>query len=408
VARELNKLTDAKCKALAKPGLHGDGGGLYLNVKAGGAKSWSFIWREGRRRREGGLGVYPAVTLAAARRTAGEYREAVAENRDPIAERRRQKAEPTFGEAVKLFLADNEAAWRNEKHKYQWGQTLGDSYCKHLRPMKVSQITTDDVLKVLRPHWSTKSETAKRLMGRIERVLAFAKVKGWRTGDNPAAWRGNLDALLPKRKKLIARGHHAAMRYEDVPAFMKSLRAQRGVSSRALEFIILTATRSGETRNATWHEFNLDAALWTIPAGRMKAGKEHAVPLSKPALAIIRSLHDESHDASRNSGTDYVFPGYKGKPLSDMAFKSLMKRMKVEGITTHGFRSSFRDWAGNKTDAPREVAEHALAHIVGNAVENAYRRSTALDKRRKLMDKWAGHLSTVQSGNVVKFSRKKA
>ncbi|TPO02179.1 site-specific integrase [Mesorhizobium sp. B1-1-5] len=407
MARELNKLTDAKCKALSKPGLHGDGGGLYLNVKAGGAKSWSFIWREGRRRREGGLGVYPATTLASARRTATEYREAIAENRDPIAERRRQKAEPNFGEAVKLFLADNEAAWRNEKHKYQWGQTLGDAYCKYLRPMKVSQIMTDDVLKVLRPHWNTKSETAKRLMGRIERVLAFAKVKGWRTGDNPAAWRGNLDALLPKQKKLLARGHHAAMSYADVPAFLKSLRQQDGIAARALEFVILTATRSGEARNAAWSEFDLDAALWTIPAKRMKAGKVHQVPLSKPALAIVKALHDTGTEGDAD-GAGFVFPGYKGKALSDMAFKQLMKRMKVENCTTHGFRSSFRDWAGNETETPREVAEHALAHIVGNAVENAYRRSTALDKRRKLMDEWAGHLSTTKDGNVVKFSRKKA
>ncbi|MER9412230.1 integrase arm-type DNA-binding domain-containing protein [Mesorhizobium sp. M0589] len=404
MARELNKLTDAKCKALSKPGLHGDGGGLYLNVKTGGAKSWAFIWREGRRRREGGIGVYPAVKLATARRTAAEYREAIAEGRDPIAERKRQKAEPTFGEAVTLFLADNEAAWRNEKHKYQWGQTLGDAYCKHMRPMKVSQITTDDVLKALRPHWNTKSETAKRLMGRIERVLAFAKVKGWRTGDNPAAWRGNLDALLPKRKKLLARGHHAAMAYADVPAFIKLLRGQDAISARALEFVILTATRSGEARNAMWSEFDLDAALWTIPAKRMKAGKEHQVPLSDPALAIVKALHD----IGAAEDVDYVFPGYQGKPLSDMAFKQLMKRMKVNNCTTHGFRSSFRDWAGNETETPREVAEHALAHIVGNAVENAYRRSTALDKRRKLMDEWAGHLSTTQDGNVVKFSRKKA
>ncbi|MBZ9975962.1 tyrosine-type recombinase/integrase [Mesorhizobium sp. BR-1-1-10] len=407
MARPLNKLTDTECKAVLRPGRHGDGGGLYLDVKPTGAKSWVFVWtanivkdgKQTRRWKEMGLGAYPAVKLATARKLAAEHREGVAHGRDPIAERRKE-AEPTFGECVDKFLGTMESQWRNAKHQAQWRMTLTD-YAASITAMKVSSITTDDVLRVLNPIWQSKAETASRLRGRIERVLTFAKGKGWRSGENPATWRGHLDGVLPVRNRLT-RGHHKAMRYVDVPAFVQRLRGHDAMSARALEFLILTAARSGEVLNATWREFDFDAALWTVPASRMKAGKEHRVPLSKPAVVIAKALHEVRI-------SEYVFPGHaRGRPLSNMAFAKLIERMKVEGVTPHGFRSAFRDWAGDATHFPRDVAEQALAHRVGDATERAYRRSDALEKRRKLMDAWASYCTVVRSGNVVKLESKKS
>ena len=294
-----------------------------------------------------------------------------------------KEAEPTFGECADMFLASMEGQWRNAKHRAQWRMTLTE-YAAPISAMKVSAIGTDDVLRVLNPLWQSRPETASRLRGRIERVLDFAKVRGWRSGENPALWRGHLKSILPARQRLT-RGHHAAMPYAQVPAFVERLRGLEAMSARALEFLILTAARSGEVLEATWDEFDLDAGLWTVPAARMKAGKEHRVPLSKPALAIVKALHEVRI-------SDYVFPGHaKGRPLSNMAFAMLLKRMKADQYTPHGFRSAFRDWAGDATSFPRDVAEQALAHRVGDATERAYRRADALDKRRKLMTAWADY-----------------
>lgn len=389
MARQSNKLTDARCKASVEPGRVSDGAGLYLHVKPSGAKSWAFIWKEGGRRREMGLGAYPAVKLARARTLATEAREAIAIGRDPIAEKRKEE-EPTFGEAADRFLATNDMAWRNEKHRAQWRMTL-ETYAKPMRAKKVSDIGTDDVLGVLTPIWQSKPETASRLRGRIERVLDFAKAKGWREGENPALWRGHLKAILPARQKLT-RGHHAAMPYKAVPNFIEQLRGRDAMAARGLEFLILTAARSGEVFGARWDEIDLEARVWTIPANRMKAGREHRVPLSGPALAVVTAL-------SETRTSEFAFPGHKpGRPLSIMAFDMLLRRMKADAYTVHGFRSAFRDWAGDETRFPREVAEQALAHRVGDATERAYRRADGLERRRELMEVWAGYCATSSAG----------
>lgn len=396
MARAINKLTDTECKATAKPGLLGDGGGLYLNVKSSGAKSWAFIWKQNGKRSEMGLGAYPTVKLAKARALAVECRQAVAEGRNPIAERKKE-AVPSFGDCADLFLASMEGQWRNEKHRAQWRMTL-KQYASPLRARSVADISTDDVLNALTPIWQTKSETASRLRGRIERVLDYAKARGWRTGENPALWRGHLKNILPARQKLT-RGHHAAMPYKDVPGFMEQLPSKDAMAARGLEFLILTAARSGEVLGATWQEIDFENAVWTIPAKRMKAGKEHRVPLSPRALAIVTALHE-----TRIS--DFVFPGQKqNRPLSGMAFEMLMRRMKADAFTVHGFRSTFRDWAGDETQFSRDVAEQALAHRVGDATEQAYRRADALEKRRRLMEEWAHHCTPVSGGNVVQLVR---
>lgn len=396
MARTLHKLSDVKAKSNLKAGRHGDGGGLYLNVTPSGTRSWLFMWVRDGKRREMGLGAYPAVTLAAARRKAEKCRTDVSEGRDPIADRE-QRSEPTFGECANELLASMESSWRNEKHRAQWRMTL-TVYCKPIASTKVSLIGTNEVLKVLTPIWRTKPETASRLRGRIERVLDYAKAKGWRQGENPALWRGHLKNILPARQKL-ARGHHAAMPYADVPAFVQRLRRSEAVAARALEFLILTAARSGEVYGAQWSEFDLDGAVWTIPAGRMKAGKEHRIPLSRSALRVIQELAEVRV-------SDFVFPGQRPKkPLSSSAMEMLMRRMKADAYTVHGFRSSFRDWVGDATSFPREIAEAALAHRVGDATEQAYRRADALAKRKKLMAAWADYCSADTAGRVVSFRR---
>lgn len=395
MARTVHKLTDAECKAVTKPGLLSDGGGLYLNVKPSGSKSWSYVWKANGKRSEMGFGAYPAITLAKARKLAAQAREDIAEGKNPIAEKHRDE-EPNFKECTEQFLASMEGQWRNEKHRAQWRMTL-EEYAKPLHKKKPSEIDTHDVLKVLNPIWKRVPETASRLRGRIEMVLDFAKAKGWRTGENVAAWRGHLKNVLPARQKLT-RGHHAAMEYENVRAFVLELQASDGMAAKALEFLIHTAARSGEVLGATWAEIDTENAVWTIPASRMKAGKEHRVPLTSRALELIHSLYEVRQ-------SEFVFPGAKqGKPLSNMAMEMVMRRMQRGDLTVHGFRSAFRDWAGDATSFPREVAEQALAHRVGDATEQAYRRNDALDKRRKLMEAWAAHIGVAPGGNVVRLN----
>ncbi len=395
MARPMHKLTDVYVKAEKKPGRHSDGGGLYLNISGSGTKSWVFMWvPKGAGRKEMGLGSYPAVSLAMARKRAEANRQTIADGGNPI-EERRQEAEPTFAECVELFLGKMEGQWRNQKHRSQWRMTLTD-YCKPISAKRVSQIDTADVLRVLNPIWQDKQETASRLRGRIERVLDFAKVKGWRTGENPATWRGNLKNVLPVRQKL-QRGHHAAMPYEQLPEFIVRLRQSEAVAARALEFLILTAARSGEVLGAHWDEVDFEKRTWIVSEARMKAKQEHRVPLTARALEILKQLYDVRI-------SEYVFPGHKpGRPLSGMAMAMLMRRMKADEFTVHGFRSAFRDWVGEETHFPREVAEAALAHQVGNSVERAYRRGDALEKRRKLMESWEQVLDASSSGNVVRL-----
>jgi len=352
------------------------------------------MWTMSGRRREMGLGPYPAIGLAKARSRAAACRTQVEEGLDPIAERDRE-AEPTFDGCADLLIESMEGSWRNMKHRAQWRMTLKD-YCEPIRQKRVSQIDTTDVLRVLRPIWGTKPETASRLRGRIERVLDFAAARGWRIAENPARWRGHLKSVLPARI-VLSRGHHAAMPYEDVPALVSELQKSEATAARALEFLILTAARSGEVLGATWSEFDLEARLWTVPASRMKAGREHRVPLSDRATAILKRLFE-----ARIS--DFVFPGQKPKrPLSATAIVMLLRRLKVAQYTVHGFRSAFRDWAGDRTDFPREIAEATLAHRVGDATERAYRRGDALEKRRDLMDAWANHCTA--EGKVVQLRR---
>lgn len=381
-----NRLTVTRIKSHTKPGKLADGDGLYLQTGRTGSQSWVFVFIRQGRRRELGLGSFGAgtgqVSLAAARVKADEIREILGRDGDPFTElSSRRVTGRTFGEAADEFIKGMESGWRNDKHRAQWLMTLGDAYCKALRARPVADVNTDDVIRVLKPIWTTKAETARRIRGRIERVLDAAKAAGERSGENPARLRGHLDHLLPKASKL-QRGHHAALPYADAPAFMKQLRDMKGTAAAALEFAILTAARSGEVRGATWSEIVGD--VWVIPAERMKAGREHRVPLSSRALEIL-------DDARKVRRDDLVFPGRtRGSMMSDMTIAAVIKRMNVDA-TPHGFRSTFRDWAGDETTHPREVAEAALAHTI-QGVEAAYRRGNALAKRRALMDDWQKYL----------------
>lgn len=402
MALALNKLSARGVATVVKPGRHSDGGGLYLVVDKSGAKRWVFMYRRNDRLREMGLGGLNAVTLASARDLATDARQKLQAGIDPIEAKNMVVVEmPTFGDCADDFIETMGPQFRNAKHLDQWKMTLKE-YAAPLRSKAVDQITTADVLEVLKPMWLSKPETAARLRGRIERVLDAAKAKGYRSGENPAVWRGHLANLLPKRKKL-SRGHHAAMPYEDVPAFLANLRSREGIAALALEFTILTAARTGETFGARWKEIDLKAALWVVPGPKMKAGREHRVPLTPRAVEILTEL--------ATLGTDpdaHVFPGKKeGRPLSVMAMDMLLRRMKVD-FTVHGFRSSFRDWAGEETSFPREIAEAALAHVVGDETERAYRRGDALEKRRKLMVAWANYCEPRKPGTVVDIKSGKA
>lgn len=381
----------------AKPGKYGDGGNLWLVVTKTGTKKWVLRFTFRGQPKEMGLGSADRVTLAAAREKATTARRKIGQGLNPINERKRDDGIPTFRELADDVRETLAAGFRNEKHKAQWKSTL-ETYAAPLRSKPVDLIATDDVLAVLKPIWTTKPETASRVRGRIEKVLDAAKAKGFRHGENPARWRGHLDHLLARPSKL-ARGHHAAMPYEDVAAFTGKLRQREALAARALEFCILTAARSGEVLGLRWSEIDLDKALWTVPAERMKAARVHRVPLCGRAVAILKQL-------AETATGEFVFAGYKpGKPLSGMAMAMMLRRMKIQDATVHGFRSSFRDWAGNVSDFPREVVETALAHVIGDKAEQAYRRSDALEKRRKLMDTWAAYCSASKTGKVVAFQR---
>ena len=376
MARTSNKLTARAVEALTKAGRHSDGNGLYLSIDGKGGRRWVLLFTWHGRMREMGLGSGAAVSLARARELAVDARRLLAEGKDPIAARRGDKAHvATFGAVADDLMTSLENGWRNPKHRAQWKMTLS-VYAGPLREMPVDTISTENVLAVLKPLWTTKPETASRLRGRIERVLDAARVRDLRQGENPARWRGHLDHLLPKPGKLT-RGHHEAMAIDAVRPFLERLQTRPSIAGKALAFTILTAARSGEVLGARWNEIDLENAVWTVPAARMKSGKPHRVPLSSPALALLREMH-----ALRTDEFDLVFPGQKrGRPLSVMAFSMLLRRMRVE-VTAHGFRSSFRDWAAERTWFPHEVAEMALAHAIGSKAEAAYRRGDLFEKRR--------------------------
>lgn len=405
-AKELSALEVGR---LTATGLHAVGGvpGLYLQIN-GPAKSWILRATVGSKRRDMGLGGYPAVTLAQAREKARTARDSIDGGNDPILVRQQAKSALraaqasaiTFAEAARRFIDAKSDEWRNGKHRTQWENTLETYAFPIMGKLLVQDVRQSHVLAVLEPIWKDKTETASRLRGRIESVLDWATARHYRTGENPARWRGHLDHILAKPTKIAKVKHHRALPVDDVAAFMADLRKREGTAARALELAILTATRSSEVRGATWAEIDLDAATWTIPASRMKAGKEHRVALSDPALKLLRAL-------PRFEGTDLVFPSSKGKQLSDMTLTAVMRRMNVDAVP-HGFRSTFRDWVSERTNYPHELAEMALAHTIGNKVEAAYRRGDMLEKRRQMMRDWAKFCEAPQttSGQVLPMTRK--
>jgi integrase len=384
-SRARNKLNTKQVASITKNGVYSDGGGLYLRVRPS-ARSWFYIGALSGKRFEMGLGAVLDVSLARAREKAAAARAHMLEGRDPRYERDKAIVDPqaviTFGAFAMQLVDDIEDGFRNPKHRQQWRNTL-KTYAAPIFDVAVTDVTTEQILGLLQPIWLTKPETASRVRGRIERVLDAAKVKGLRHGENPARGRGHLDLLLPRRGKSTVK-HHAALPFAQIAGFMVQLRNRPAVAARALEFTILTAARSGETRGATWGEIDLDQRVWTVPASRMKAGSGHQVPLSEAALAVLRALKPD-----KVLPAHLVFPAPRGGALSDMAMAQLLKRMGRPDITVHGFRSTFRDWAGETTQFGREEVEMALAHTISSATERAYRRGRALEKRRGLMDAWA-------------------
>ncbi len=399
MAITLNKLNPKTVGSISKPGRHSDGGGLYLSVSETGAKSWVFFYKLGGRQREMGLGPIHAVSLAKAREFAAAARGDLANKIDPLDKRRQEREKPkakTFGEVATEYIETHRHEWRNDKHAAQWTSSL-ETHAAGLWQKTVDEIDTDDIVATLDPIWARVPETARRVRGRIEAILDAARARKQRAGENPARWRGHLDKLLSRGQKL-ARGHHAAIPYHEMAQFWEQLVRLQNVSSFALQFVILTAARSGEVRGATWSEVDFDNAIWTIPAERMKAGRPHRVPLSLPAIALLTKLRE-------NRSSEFVFPGNGGRPLSDMTLSMFMKRMGVKA-TPHGFRSTFRDWAGDCSNFPRELAEAALSHVIGDKAEQAYRRSDGLEKRRALMEQWAMYCVTPPSdGKVVAFGK---
>lgn len=399
MARQLHRLPPKAALTTSLPGRYGDGGGLYLVVAQSGSRKWVFRFRWKGRLSDMGLGSASVVPLSRARERAAEARLKLAEGINPLTAKRAERSIPEFGEFSDALVQSVKSQWRNEKHRAQVQSTL-ERYAADLRPLRLDEIGTSNIVDALKKIWTSKPETASRVRGRIEWVLDAAKAKGHRSGENPARWKGHLDQLLPKRAPLT-RGHHAALAYADVPAFIQDLHNRDGMSALALEFTILTAARSGEVRGATWAEVDLANTVWTVPAARMKAGREHRVPLSSRAIEIIGQLSKLASDDLSAA----LFPGPRGPQtfLSDAAFSALLKRMGRDGlITPHGFRSSFRDWVGETTAFPRDVAELCLAHAVGDMTERAYRRGDALAKRRELMDAWATYcLSNSADGRRV-------
>jgi integrase len=418
MAKTVGKLTALKVARELAPGFHADGAGLYLQVTTSGAKSWVYRFSFRKQKRYMGLGSLSAV--ADARTKAAECRALLQDGIDPIEERNAHRAQAalnaakaiTFKEAAGQYINAHRAGWKNAKHASQWENTLAAYVYPIIGALSVQAIDTPLVCKVLEPIWTKKTETANRVRGRVEKILDWAKARGLRQGDNPARWRGNLEFQFAPRSKVRPVKHHSALPYSELPAFMARLREQEGMGARALEFAILTAVRTGEVIGATRDEIDAAAKVWTIPRGRMKAKKEHRVPLSPRAFAIVRDVtaftvaHADADNAGDKAGA-FIFPGgKKGRGLSNMAMTAVLRRMGHGDITVHGFRSTFRDWAAERTNFPNEVVEMALAHAVGDKVEAAYRRGDLFEKRRKLMDAWAAFCGAPAAGKIVPLRRK--
>lgn len=412
--KTVHRLTAIEVKNVTKPGLHPDGAGLYLKVRAttsgeatSTSKSWVFRYMRSGKARYLGLGSTRALGLADARLAATQARQQIQQGIDPIEARKELRAQAlasgaravTFKECAEALMNTHDASWKNAKHRQQWRNTLKAHVYPKMGHLAVSAITTEHVLAVLEPIWTKTPETASRVRGRIEAVLDAAKARGAREGENPARWRSHLANLLPKPSKVCRVRHHAALPFADIAGFMANLRLQDGMAPRALEFTVLTAARTIEALGAQWPEINFADKVWTVPAERMKAGKEHRVPLSFRAIEILKAL-----DAVKIN--EFVFAGLKpGRHLSDMSLLMMLRRSKRDDITVHGFRSTFRDWAAETTSFPNFVVEMALAHAIEDKVEGAYRRGDLFQKRRKLMDAWSNYCGRDPKAGIVQFNR---
>jgi integrase len=409
--RSIHRLSMRTVETKRKPGLYADGGGLYLQVGPSGSKAWLFRFMLRGRAREMGLGSINARTLQEARDEALACRKQLLQGVDPIEARNAKDAQErlnaakaiTFRECAAAYIEAHRAGWKNGKHVEQWRNTLDTYAGPTIGNLPVQGVDTGLVLRVLEPIWKDKPETASRVRGRVEAVLDWAGARGFRVGENPARWRGHLDKLLPKRSKVRRVKHHAALPYLDIAAFVAKLREQPGIAARALDFAIITATRTQEVIGAQWDEFDLARETWTIPAGRMKAQREHRVPLPDQAVKIIEEMRKAKQ-------SDYVFPGaHDDEPLSNAAMLALLKRrMGRADLTVHGFRSTFRDWTAEQSNFPREVAEAALAHVLSDKTEAAYQRGDLFEKRRKLMQAWADYVNHTRAEGKVRQLAKAA
>lgn len=407
MARQLGRLSAVKVSKVKEKGMYPDGGNLYLQVTSTGAKSWIFRYMIDGTARSMGLGPLNALSLADARLYAGECRKMLSQGIDPLEARKKEKAEArlfdakrrTFKQCAEAYIESHNAGWRNKKHKDQWTNTLTTYAYPVLENLSVQDVDVSLVLKVLEPIWKTKPETANRVRRRIEAILDWATSKEHRIGDNPARWRGRMENLLPPRLDIQKVRHHPALPYTEIGDFVRKLREQQALAAIALELVILTASRTSEVINAEWREFDLKNKLWVVPAERIKSGRIHRVPLSDQAVKILKKLYEAKTG-------DFVFPGKKNKPLSNMAMLALLKRMKRDDITVHGFRSTFRDWAAEQTHYAREVAEQALSHAIDNKTEAAYRRGDLLDKRRQMMNAWARYCYQPNAkGKILKLKQ---
>ena len=391
MAREINRLSPRAVATITKRGRHADGGGLYLQVSTYGTKAWIFRYTLDGKSREMGLGSLRTVSLAEARESARECRKQVREGIDPISRRHAERASRrlasarlmTFRQCAEAYIRSHGAAWRNIKHAGQWSSTLQSDVYPVFGELPVQAVDTALVMTVLEPIWAAKPVTASRVRGRIEAILDWAKAREYRAGENPARWRGHLDKLLPAPGKLRKVKHHAALPYGEMGAFMAELRERDAIAARGLEFLILTAARTSEVTHSTWHEIDFAGKVWTVFPTRMKSQIEHRVPLSFDALSVLQAMSEVRQ-------SEFIFPGNRpNRPLSNMAFLQVLRRLGRADLTVHGFRSAFRDWAAERTTYPNEVAEMALAHAISDKVEAAYRRGDLFAKRHRLMDDWA-------------------
>jgi integrase len=402
VAHQLNRLTARAVAAATKPGLYADGGGLYLRVGRGGAKSWCLRYMLDGKAREMGLGGLAKIGLGDARKKAAAQRLLLVDKIDPLERREAQNSAKkvegarsmTFAQCAKAYIDSHTAGWRNAKHAQQWTNTLSTYVNPQFGSVSVGDVDVAMLMKVLEPLWTTKSETAGRVRGRIEAVLDWAKARGFRVGENPARWRGHLSNLLPARSKVRAVKHHSALPYPEISGFMADLRGREGAAAVALEFLILTAARTNEVIGARWSEIDLAARLWTVPGVRMKSGRVHRVPLTSAAIAILKQM--------RGQDDEFLFPGIMtGRGLSNMALLKVLERIGRGDLTAHGFRATFKTWATERTNFPRELIEAALAHVLDDKTEAAYQRRDMIEKRRRLMESWAEFCAKRAPANTV-------